>query len=105
MTSYKTVQEFIVHRDRRFHFVSYEGRRADVGRHQEELPACWYLMAAGKRVMVMEQVIGLEQTELHRQLTDWLDRNVFTDDGAPAGVAAPVRQVSLPGGRMRRHRT
>lgn len=82
MSAYKTSQEFIVYRDRSFHFVSYEGQRADVARHKDELPPTWYLMRASKRWPVMQQVPGQERAVLLQQLTDWLEENIFAAETA-----------------------
>ncbi len=108
MTAYKTVQEFIVHRNRRFHFVSYEGQRADLARQRDELPPTWFLMMANKRWPVMQQVPGQDREELQQQLTDWLDRNIFTEAGPfSAGATSepsptPKVEARSPSRRTRR---
>lgn len=82
MSAYKTQQHRLVHRGRSFHFVSYEGRPADVKRQQPEMPPTWYLMLAGKRWMVSPQAGEITPAELDRQFGEWLDAHVFS--GAPA---------------------
>lgn len=100
MTAYKTAQEFVTHRNRSFHFVSYEGQRADEIRHRDANPAAWFLMGPTKRWRVMEHVLGQDRTELIQQLTDWLDSNVF-----PAPLpATPMGTPSAGAGRVRLRR-
>jgi hypothetical protein len=82
VTAYKTQQRRVVHRGRFFHFVSYEGRPADVKRQEPETAPAWYLMLAGKRWMVSPQVGESVPAELDRQFAEWLDGHVFS--GAPA---------------------
>jgi hypothetical protein len=82
MSAYKTQQHRLVHRGRSFHFVSYEGRPADVKHQQPEMPPTWYLMLAGKRWMVSPQGAETEPAELDHQFGEWLDTHVFS--GAPA---------------------
>ena len=100
MSSYKTSQEFIVYRNRPFHFVSYEGRRGDAAGQHPEVPAGWFLMAGGKRHKVMDQVVGIEKAELQHQLIDWLECNVFV--GAPAPVLASSKPAVPRAERRRR---
>jgi len=82
MSNYKTQQQHVVRQGRSFHFVSYEGQPADLKRQQPEVPACWYLMLAGKRWMVMPEVAESTPADLERQFSDWLEVHVF--GGAPA---------------------
>jgi hypothetical protein len=83
MSTYKTDQQHVLHRGRDFHFVSYEGQRADAARDQGETPPTWFLMGAGKRWAVMPQTIGLTPVDLHARLVQWLDENVFTQVEVP----------------------
>lgn len=77
MSKEKTDQRHLTHRGRRFHFVSYEGIPANPGRLQLATGPAWFLMSAGKRWSVMPNEPGIGPDELDRQLTDWLDGNVF----------------------------
>jgi hypothetical protein len=79
MSSYKTQQHRLVHRGRTFHFVSYEGQRADEKRQQEATPPSWYLMLAGKRWMVLPQLDDTGPAELDRLFGEWLESHVFGD--------------------------
>ena len=72
MTAYKTAQEFIAYQNRRFQFVSYEGRRADSAGNITDTAPAWFLMLSGKRIRVMEQVDGVDRAEVQRRLTAWL---------------------------------
>ena len=100
MSSYKTSQEIIVHRNRPFHFVSYEGRRGDATGQHPEVPAGWFLMAGGKRHKVMDQVVGIERADLLVQLTDWLDSNVFA--GVVPAALTPAKPQAPRTERRRR---
>jgi hypothetical protein len=82
MSAYKTQQHHLVHRGRSFHFVSYEGQAADVKKQLAQQPPTWYVMLAGKRWAVAEQVVEVEPLELDRQFGEWLDEHVFA--AAPA---------------------
>jgi hypothetical protein len=78
MSAYKTQQHHVVHRGRSFHFVSYEGHPADVKKQLAEQPPTWYLMLAGKRWAVAEQLgEPVVPAELDRQFGEWLDEHVF----------------------------
>jgi hypothetical protein len=81
MSGYKTQQHHLVRQGRSFHFVSYEGRPADLKRQLPEEPPCWYLMLAGKRWMVMPQGAETAPEELDRRFGEWLDGRGF--GGAP----------------------
>lgn len=91
MSTYKTQQHRVVHRGRSFHFVSYEGRPADVKRQQTETPPTWHLMLAGKRWMVSPQAGEVTPAELDSQFGEWLDAHVFS--GTPAVPSAPPVSV------------
>jgi hypothetical protein len=105
MTVYQTAQEFIVYRNRRFHFVSYEGRQADLARQRDELPPTWFLMRANKRWPVMEQVPHQDRDQLHQQLTNWLEQNIFTGTGplatSPTSEPPSDEKVNSRTGRRR----
>ena len=92
MSAYKTDQEIVVYRDRRFHFVSYEGHAADLARHREELPPTWFLMQANKRWPVMRQVPGQDRAEMIKLLTDWLERIIFTGNDSAEEPATKSTQ-------------
>ena len=77
MSAYKTDQYHVVHRGRRFHFVSYEGRQANLRTGEVAMPASWFLMCAGKRWPVIAQVPDQSPELLVAALTRWLDEQVF----------------------------
>jgi hypothetical protein len=77
MAAYRNEQRRLVHRGRRFHFVSYDGRPADVARGQPGTHPTWYLLCAGKRWPVMPQVSGQEEPALEQDLIRWLDAHAF----------------------------
>lgn len=72
MGGYKVEQRRLFFRGREFHFVSYEGSRANPNRGQPETPPTWFLMSAGRRLQVMPQMEGQEAEDLDRCLLDWL---------------------------------
>ncbi|HTC24922.1 MAG TPA: hypothetical protein VK688_11190 [Gemmatimonadales bacterium] len=84
MTTYKVEQRRLVHRGREFHFVSYEATVANERRGEAAVPAMWYLMAAGKRRPVMEQVVGQEAAEVDRELLRWIESHILPPADAPA---------------------
>lgn len=77
MAAYRNEQRHLVHRGRRFHFVSYDGRPADRARNQPETHPTWHLLIAGKRWPVMPQITGQSDLDLERDLTRWLDAHAF----------------------------
>lgn len=87
VSSYKTHQLHVIHRGRRFHFVSYEGIHADPARSRLGSPPTWYLMAAGKRVEVMPES-EVAPDDLEGMLIAWLEEHVFNETGV-AEVPAP----------------
>jgi hypothetical protein len=84
MSSYKVEQRRLVHRGREFHFVSYEARIANERRGEAAVPPMWYLMAAGKRRPVMEQVVGQDAGEVDRELLRWIEEHILPQAEAPA---------------------
>jgi hypothetical protein len=78
MATYKTDQYHVVHRGRTFHFVSYEARQANLRTGEAAMPAGWYLMSAGKRWAVVEQIEDQTPEKIVAALTRWLDEKVFT---------------------------
>lgn len=82
MSAYKTVQHYITHSGRRFHFVSYEAIDEDLRKGQEAMPATWYLMAAGKRWPAMDQQPDLDEATEVAQLTEWLEKTMFAKPGS-----------------------
>lgn len=103
MSGYKTDQEFVVYRSRRFHFVSYEGQPADLARHRDEQPATWFLMEANKRWPALPQIADQDRGELVRGLTEWLERSVFAGvEPAPATPIVEPPVTSRRGGHRSR---
>lgn len=88
MCAYKTAQCRLTHRGRVFHFVSYEGRRANPGRQIEAEPAMWFLMAAGRRFSVVPEHAGEPVEGRDGRLAAWLDANVFAGAGGRSGTLA-----------------
>jgi hypothetical protein len=88
MSSYQTAQRRFRYRGREFHFVSYEGHRADPTRAVAATPPTWFLMSAGKRWLVGPQEPGQAAADLDQQLAHWLNENIFGP--APDGVLPPV---------------
>jgi len=91
MSAYKTDQYHVVHRGRRFHFVSYEARQANLRTGESAMPASWFLMCAGKRWAAVAQVQDQSPEVLVAALTRWLDEQVFgKDPGGRNDVVSPV---------------
>ncbi|MBC7898287.1 MAG: hypothetical protein H7066_22895 [Cytophagaceae bacterium] len=89
VAAYKTEQRYLVYRGMECHFVSYEGQPANAKKSLAATPATWYLMKAGKRFAVMEQVPGLSEAEIDRLLLSWLEEQGFAPTPTPAvGVPA-----------------
>jgi hypothetical protein len=86
VSSYKSEQRRLVYRGREFHFVSYEGRVANVRRGEDALPAMWFLMSEGKRQQVMPQTLGQDVAAIDRALVAWLNEHVFPEP-APRPVS------------------
>ena len=90
MSNYKNDQLHLVHRGRKFHFVSYEARQANLKTGEAAMPASWFLMCAGKRLPVMAQVQDQTPEAIVAGLTRWLDETVFAPDTTErARVAKP----------------
>jgi hypothetical protein len=98
MSAYRTQQHRLVHRGRTFHFVSYEGKRADPQHLQPEVPPAWYVMLAGKRWIVGPQVGEPVPSELDFRFREWLDTHVFSAAPAVESQRAPsVGAATLAG--------
>jgi hypothetical protein len=77
MSKFTAEQRRLVYRGREFHFVSYEGQRANPKRDLPATQPTWFLMSAGKRWEVMPHQPGQEREELDCLLTAWLEAHVF----------------------------
>jgi hypothetical protein len=77
MCAYRNDQRRLRHRGREFHFVSYEGQSANPARDQAEVPPTWFLIQAGKRWRVMEQMPDQAEEETNRRLLRWVEDHVF----------------------------
>jgi hypothetical protein len=97
MSSYKIEQRRLLHRGREFHFVSYEARIANERRGEAAIPPMWYLMAAGKRRPVMEQVLGQEPGDIDRLLLAWIEEHIL-----PPAPAVELPRTPLRGRKVRR---
>jgi len=91
MSSYKIEQRRLLHRGREFHFVSYEARIANERRGEAAIPPMWYLMAAGKRRPVMEQVVGQEPGDIDRLLLAWIEEHILPPAPAVESPRTPLR--------------
>ncbi len=70
-------QRRLQYRGREFHFVSYDGKPANV---KQGLPAtgpAWWLMSAGTRWEVMPLHPDQDEAELDRAFTAWLETHAF----------------------------
>ena len=94
MSSYKTNQYHVVHRGRRFHFVSYEARQANLRTGETAMPASWFLMCAGKRWPVVAQVQDQSPELLLAALTRWLDDTVFVTNPTDRSQVANPKSSS-----------
>jgi hypothetical protein len=97
MSSYKIEQRRLLHRGREFHFVSYEARIATERRGEAAIPPMWYLMAAGKRRPVMEQVLGQEPGDIDRLLLAWIEEHIL-----PPAPVVELPRTPLRGRKVRR---
>jgi hypothetical protein len=77
MSSYKVEQRRLQHRDRQFHFVSYQGQPADARKGEPATPDMWYLINNGKRHAVIPQVHGQDEAELDEALLGWIDEHIY----------------------------
>jgi hypothetical protein len=78
-------QRRLQYRGREFHFVSYDGQPANAKRGQVATMPAWWLMNSGTRWEVMPFHPGLDEAELDRAFTAWLDEHVFLSPGANGG--------------------
>jgi len=83
MSSYKVEQRRLLHRDRQFHFVSYQGQPADARRGEPATPDMWFLINDGKRHAVIPQIHGQDDAELDKALLAWIDEHIY--GAAPQG--------------------
>ena len=94
MSAFKSQQRFITIRGRDFHFVSYEGRPANVRRGEEAAPAMWYLMVEGHRcpALLWEQSQSLD--EVDRDLAKWAADHAFGPPGEPEPATRSTKTES-----------
>jgi hypothetical protein len=74
-------QRRILYRGREFHFASYEGQPANEKQSRPATEPAWWLIGGGSRFEALPYHKEQPPDELERQLTDWIDRNVY---GPPA---------------------
>ena len=72
MSTHKVEQRRLIHHGREFHFVSYEGKPANLPRGEAAIAPMWYLMSAGKRHPVMPYQLGQPVTEVDQGLLEWV---------------------------------
>lgn len=77
MGGYRTDQHHVIHRGRKYHFVSYEARPANVRTGHDAEPATWCLIRAGKRWPAFPELPGQDPEEILSAFTSWLDENVL----------------------------
>jgi len=70
--AFKVEQRHLTLGERSFHFVSYEGRPANLRRGEDAEGPMWCLMSEGRRHPVMPHTPGQALDELDRQLLAWL---------------------------------
>ncbi len=77
MSKHDVEQVRLTHRDREFHFVSYQGQPANRKKNQAATDPAWFLISAGRRWEVMPHQPHQEHEERDRLFAAWLERNVF----------------------------
>lgn len=92
VTAFKPQQRHVTIRGRPFHFVSFEGRRANRRRAQLAYPAMWYLMVDGRRCPVLPCDASLSPPELDAALRDWAEDNAL----GPVGGSYPRGTAQFP---------
>ena len=78
MSSHKTDQHHVIHRGRKYHFVSYEARLPNPKTGDAGLPATWFLIRAGKRWPAFPELPDQDPEAIFSAFTTWLDDNVLT---------------------------
>jgi hypothetical protein len=91
VSAFKSQQRFIKIQGRDFHFVSYEGRPANVRRGEDAAPAMWYLMVEGRRcpALLWEQNQSLDEVDRH--LAKWATDHAFGPPVEPAHATPATR--------------
>lgn len=77
MSVYKTDQHHVIHRGRKYHFVSYEARLPNPKTGDAGLPASWFLIRAGKRWPAFPALPDQDPQAIFAAFTAWLDENVL----------------------------
>ncbi len=80
---YRVEHRHIKHREREFHFVSYEGQRANATRNEIGTDDAWFLVNDGYRLEAMPQELGQAPDETDRLLVEWIETQLL----APASPA------------------
>jgi hypothetical protein len=70
-------QRRLQYRGREFHFVSYDGRPANVKQALAATGPAWWLMSAGTRWEVLPFHTDQDEAELDSAFRAWLDTNAF----------------------------
>ena len=92
MSAFKPQQRYLTIRGRTFHFVSYEGRPANVRRAEESLPPMWFLMVEGRRCPVLPWDAGQSLADVDGALTAWAEDNAL---GPVQAGPAPERAEAI----------
>jgi hypothetical protein len=92
VAGFKPQQHHLSIRGRDFHFVSYEGRPADLRRNLLAQPAMWYLMCEGRRwpAVLCEHAQSLEAIDT--ALRVWTKANAI----GPVEAAPPKAPRAAP---------
>lgn len=77
MTKLSVEQVHLRHRNRVFHFVSYQGQPEDPKKKRAAIDPAWFLMNAGKRWEVMPHQPDQAEAERDHLFAVWLERYVF----------------------------
>jgi hypothetical protein len=94
MSAFKPSQRHLAIGGRLFHFVSYEGRRADPRHNRAQEPDMWYLMVEGRRCPVVQCDPAQTELEVDQSLSEWALHNALAP-AAVTGTAKPLARRRL----------
>lgn len=92
MSSFKPQQCHLTIRNRTLHFVSYEGKPANLAKNEAAEPAMWYLMASGHRFPTVAWDPAQTDPEVEQSLTAWAMANAIAHGQAAAPRPRPPRK-------------
>ena len=93
MSAFKPQQRHLTIQGRSFHFVSYEGRLANLRRAQLPYPAMWYLMVEGRRCPVLPYDASVSLPQLDAALCAWAEDNAIAPIEPTPVAPAPKATV------------